>query len=178
MEDKINKMFNDIYEETYHDILRYVVSKCDNLNYVEEIVQDTYLNFYKQLKKDDSYIEKHKQFLMKLVKNELFKYYSLKNKVKTILNISLESGLDIIDNLPDEDINIEEDIAKEHDLKNIWKTIKKQNLITQKIITLYYLEEMKLSEIANFLNIKESTVKSILYRGIKKIKNELMEGEK
>lgn len=55
--------------------------------------------------------------------------------------------------------------------------IKKQTLVTQKIITLYYLENMKIKDISNLLEMKESTVKSVLYRGINKIKEEIKRGE-
>ncbi len=176
MKESINEQFNKIYDSTYHDVLKFVISRCDNLSYVEEIVQDTYLNLYKQLKKDNSYINNYNSFLKKLAKNELFKYYNVKNKFKTIFNISLDTGLDIMENIEDVEINIEEDIAKDYDLENIWNAIKRQNLITQKVITLYYLEDMKFSEIANFLNANESTIKAILYRGVKKIKEELIGG--
>lgn len=176
MRKNINEQFQNIYDDTYHDILKYVISRCDNLNYVEEIVQDVYLNLYKQLKKDNSYINNYNSFLKKLAKNELFKYYTIKNKFKTIFNISLDTGLDIIENIEDVEIDLEDDIAKNCDLENIWNVIKNQNLITQKVITLYYLENMKFSEIASALNTKESTIKSILYRGIKKIKEELIGG--
>lgn len=57
------------------------------------------------------------------------------------------------------------------------EVIKKQTLITQKIITLYYLENMKIKDISNLLKMKESTVKSILYRGINKIKEEIKIGD-
>lgn len=43
----MEERFNDIYNETYHTITRYVISKCDNLSNVEKIVQDVYLKLYR-----------------------------------------------------------------------------------------------------------------------------------
>ena len=165
MEDK----FNDIYNETFPTITRYVISKCDNLCNVEEIVQDVYLKLYKLLNKN-YVIKDYPSFLLKLAKNELFKYYKLKNKFKIIFNKDIDNTIDIVD----DNINIEDDFTKKYDLELIWKEIKKkQYLLTQKIITLYYLEDIKIKDISILLNKKKNTIKSLLYRGIKKVKNGL-----
>ena len=177
MDKQIDEQFNEIYDKTYHTTLKYIISKCDNLSNVEEIVQEVYIKLYKQIKKDSTYIKNYNQFLIKLAKNELFKYYSIKNKFKVILNVSLEEKIDYIENLKDENIKIEEDIEGKYDTELIWKELKKLKLITQKIVTLYYLENIKIKEIAETLEINESTVKSNLYRGIKKVKEELERGE-
>ena len=170
------KEFNEIYEKTYHNLLSYIISKCDNLSNIEEIMQEIYIKLYKQILKDSTYINNYQSFLIKLAKNELFKYYSLKNKLKKILNINIENNIDI-SNIKDNNINIEKEITNKYELDKIWKEIKKQNITYQKILTLYYLENMKIKDIASLLNMNESSVKTILYRTINKIKLELKRGE-
>lgn len=61
-------------------------------------------------------------------------------------------------------------------IEKIWDFIKKEDLITQKIMALYFQNDMKIKEIAEFLNISESNVKNRLYRGIEKLKR-LVGGE-
>ena len=34
--------FSKIYDETYNDVLRYVVCKCSNISDVEDIIQNIY----------------------------------------------------------------------------------------------------------------------------------------
>ena len=41
--------FSKIYDETYNDVLRYVVCKCSNISDVEDIIQNIYLDVYKKL---------------------------------------------------------------------------------------------------------------------------------
>lgn len=171
------KEFNEIYEKTYHNLVSYVISKCDNLSNVEEIMQEIYIKLYKQLVKDSLYINNYQSFLIKLAKNELFKYYSLKNKFKTILKINMENSNIDISNIKDNNIDIEKEITNKYELDVIWKQIKKQNITSQKIFTLYYLENIKIKDIASLLNMNESSVKSILYRTVSKIKLELKRGE-
>ena len=117
MINQVDEQFNEIYDKTYHNTLKYIISKCDNLSNVEEIVQEVYIKLYKQIKKDSTYIKSYNQFLIKLAKNELFKYYSIKNKFKVILNVSLEEKIDYIENIKDENIKIEEDIENNNILK-------------------------------------------------------------
>ena len=51
MKNQIDEQFNEIYDKTYHNTLKYIISKCDNLSNVEEIVQEVYIKLYKQIKK-------------------------------------------------------------------------------------------------------------------------------
>ena len=94
-----------------------------------------------------------------------------------MLNINTYKNFNLIDSIEDKSINIEDEIINKYNLEALLKVIKKQSLITQKIITLYYLENMKIKDISNLLKMKESTVKSILYRGINKIKEEIKIGD-
>ena len=48
---KTLKLFEQIYNETYNNTFRYVICKCNNLNNIDDILQDTYLEFYRILKK-------------------------------------------------------------------------------------------------------------------------------
>lgn len=45
------------------------------------------------------------------------------------------------------------------------------------VIVLRFFEDQKLKDIAGILNENTNTVKTILYRGLKKLKIELTEGE-
>ena len=47
---KILKEFEIIYKNTYNKILKYVICKCSNLDDVNDIIQETYIEFYKKLK--------------------------------------------------------------------------------------------------------------------------------
>ncbi len=43
--------FNNIYDNTYSDILNYIIIKCHNVNDANDILQETYLEFFKILNK-------------------------------------------------------------------------------------------------------------------------------
>ena len=167
--------FDEIYSNTYDKVLKYVTIKCDNINNIFDIMQNVYLKLFNILEKRNYQIDNMDAFLMKLAKNELYKYYSLKNKIKVMINLDIdnESSFDIIENIEDKKINVEEEAINKFMLDEIYKEIKKLDALTSKIITLYYLQEIKLADIAEALGINESTVKSKLYRGLEKIKNNM-----
>ena len=59
-------------------------------------------------------------------------------------------------------------------------TIQALNVLDEKeraVIVLRFFEDQKLKDIAGILNENTNTVKTILYRGLKKLKIELTEGE-
>ena len=88
---KANKDFNNLYDETYHQVLRYVIAKCDNLANVEDIVQNVYIKVYEVLdKKGIDYFERPIPLLIKFCKNELFKYYNLKQRLEALKKEALE----------------------------------------------------------------------------------------
>ena len=41
------KIFNKYYNDTYENVLKYVVCKCLNMNDIEDIMQEIYLGVYK-----------------------------------------------------------------------------------------------------------------------------------
>lgn len=52
MKNKIlQKNFEEIYNSTYKNTLKYIIVHCNNMDDVNDIIQDTYTEFYKKLQK-------------------------------------------------------------------------------------------------------------------------------
>lgn len=61
----------------------------------------------------------------------------------------------------------------------VWNYIESKGGVTPKIFSLYYLFDMKISEISKELDLKESNVKNHIYRTLKEIKEKFKrKGEK
>lgn len=160
--------FERLYNDTHKDILKYVVCRCSNLDDVNDIIQDIYVDFYKLLKKN-SVLELNNMnaFLIGIAKNKVKKYYGLKYKLQSIF-ISNTDDLDI-ENMPNTNIDLEESIIKQYDKRKLWDLVKNKKAIIGKIFYLYYSLEMTIKETAQELNISESTVKNHLYRTIQEL---------
>lgn len=142
------------YEELYRFAFTYVRNESDALDIVQESV-------YKAMKnagavKSEKYI---KTWLCRVVMNTAIDFIR-KNKKEVAVEILLEEGT--------------EDKYADFD------TIEALNILEEKekaVIVLRYFEDRKIDEVAEVLNENVNTVKSILYRSLKKLKVELSKGE-
>lgn len=167
--------FEEIYNLTYERTLRYIICKCSNIDDVNDLVQDTYVELYSILeKKQKIYLENCQNFIIGIAKKKIQKYYGILYKLK---NYNIYQTKDEEIELPD-DFDLEVETIKKLNAEAVWKYIKSKDIKVIKVFYLYYCAELKISQTAKELNMTESNVKNILYRTIKDIKeNVKIEGD-
>lgn len=170
MVDQNLTLFNEIYDQTYDKVLRYVISKCGNTSDIADIVQETYLELYLTIvKRGAEYINNPGAFVMQLAKAKVYKHYSLVEKLKTLLP-QVSQGREDAPPAPEE-VQVHEAYVNGITIQEIWTLLQSQDQQVQKIFYLYYYCGLKLREISKELDLHESTVKHKLYRtlaGIRK----------
>lgn len=168
--------FDKIYDDTYFDILKYVTTRCSNIDEIQDIMQNIYLNFYIRLKKYGRYhFLNVKKYIYRIARDELSKYY--KNKENLKQQTPNEDDKDIIA-IIDEKCLTEDIICNNSEKDKIWQIIKQKDITTIKIFSLYFIYEYKICEIAKELEISQSNVKNKLYRTINEIKIKINKEEK
>lgn len=150
--------FQKVYDETYDDILKYVVCNISSIQDVSDIIQEIYLAVYKKIKKDIT-----KEYVLGIAKHKIKDYYRFHYKYKDHVFDS-----DFIDDVPDH-INLLELVIQQDQMDLVWNYLKNKKGIVGKIFFLYYYENYSIKEIANILNISESNVKHYLYRTLQEI---------
>ena len=162
--------FNDIYDKTYLDLLKYVIIKCHNINDANDIIQEVYLELWNILNKKELLNNNIKSYLIGIANNKIKKHYTLLQKIKTIsLFAKNDKDMELIDLLEDK-INIENIIIEEDNWDLIWQFIKaKKNQDIPKVFYLYYRLELSIKEIAKELKVSESYVKNLIYRTLKEL---------
>lgn len=148
--------FDVVYNESYKDISRYVVLNANNISDVKDILQNIYLEVYKNIDKVSD-----KNYVFGIAKNVLKKYYRFKFLRK--------DDTEITDNIKS-NINLKKKVMDKFDTEIVWKYLKKKNNNIAKIIYLYYYEDFTIKEIANSLNLTESNVKNYIYRTLKELR--------
>lgn len=170
--------FEDIYNETYKRTLSYIVCRCANIDDVNDLLQETYIELYKSLMRR-KYIEvdNFQSYIIGIAEKRIKKYYGLLYKLKLTSTWNSEEDYQL--EIP-ANIDLEAEIIDKMNAEKVWKFIKeKKNLEAIKIFYLYYYSEYKISQIAEMLEMSESNVKNILYRTIKDIKKNIeIEGDK
>ena len=166
----------EIYNETYNDILKYVVIHAKSLDDVNDLIQNIYLSLFEKIKANHN-IENVSAYLFGIAKNEINKYYRFKYKINLVSIFSKKENMELIDTLKS-DIDIEASFLKTSDIDYIWKYLLKKKEIIQKVFFLYYYLGLSIKEIASELNITESNVKHYIYRTLSELKEALNEYNK
>lgn len=162
--------FDEIYNKTYKNTLKYVLLHCNDLDDVSDIIQDTYFDFYKYLARNKvkNKIIDIDNYIIGISKNILKKYYHQKSKNFSIISISKDEEPITLTN-PNIDLELQF-ITKENS-RNIWEYIKNKDIKIAKIFYCYYYLDMKIIEIAIEMQLNESSVKNYIYRTIKELQN-------
>ena len=163
--------FNEIYDETHNYLLKYVIIKCHNINDVNDIIQETYLEFWNILNKKELSNINIKSYLIGIANNKIKKHYSLLQKIKTISLFEKDNDIELIDTI-ESGINIEELVIKSDDWNMIWEYIKlKKNQDIPKVFYLYYKLELSIKDISLKLDVSESYIKNLIYRTLRELQN-------
>ncbi len=159
--------FENLYQTTYDSTLKFIVIKCSNIEDINEIVQDTYIELYRKLKKKDLNIDSKdkKSYVVGIAKNIIKRYY---RKVSILNN---EISLNEFENMEiNADIDIEDDFITQDNAKGVWEYIEKKDVMTAKIFYLYYILDYKIEDISKEMNLNISNVKARIYRNLKEMK--------
>ena len=167
MNNKFLKKFDEIYNQTYENTIKYIMLHSENLDDIKDLIQDTYLEVYKSVCKN-KHIQYNKAYVIGIAKNIMKKYY----KDKSIHNnIVLYQNEEIInETIIKEDINLELEFITKENVEKIWNYIESKDIKIQKIFYCYYHLDMKIIDIAKDMQLNESTIKSYIYRTVKELR--------
>ena len=161
--------FKEIYDKTYDNNLKYIVLKT-NVDDANDVIQEVYIELLNKLKKEKSIeIENIDGFVFGITKNVLKRFYKNINLDKDIFVYSAEDNNEEIA----DSYSLEDDFINDTNISLIWDEIRKKEDVIQKIFYLYYVLDIKISNIAESMNINESTIKTKIYRTLKELKEKL-----
>ena len=156
-EEKKEKIIEKIICDKYNSYYRMAYSHVQNALDAEDIVQE---GAYRAMKNSASLkqIQYAETWVYRIMLNEMYRHMS-KNKTVAMDEFILE-GLET------------EDRYEDIDLRRALEQLQETDRV---IIQLKYFEDRKLEELAEILELNVSTVKSRLYRGLRKLKVDLEE---
>lgn len=153
-----NSSFAKLIKMIQHDLYRIAKVKLENEDDINDVLQDTILDMYTNLKqlKNNSFF---KTWSISILLNNCNNI--LKSKYQNKAIVPLDEYKEILDSISD---------------NNLYSNLNFEYIITilsqreKLVFTLYYQEDYKINEISMILNENENTIKSILRRGKEKIK--------
>lgn len=170
----LEQVFNTIYEDTSQSVLAFITAKCCNVSDINDIFQETYTEIYLTInKKGEKYIENPQAFAKQIAKQKIYRYYSARERLKMQISINQtdknDEEFDLTDTIAD-DYSLEDDFLGKEQLQEVAQFLKEKDMLTRKIFHLFYSLDMQIPEIAELLNINQSTVKNKIYRTLNEIR--------
>lgn len=170
--------FTYLYEKTYTKVFYLARKFLKSEHIAQDIVQDSYVKAFQSLNTLED-PEKFPSWIATIVTNR--SKNELKRRKETLFSeTENEDGQDISDTFIDDRIAVQPEIAMD---KNETKRLMQEIIDTltdeqRMCITMFYMEEMSVKEMASVLEVSENTVKSRLNYGRQKIKDKVLDLEK
>lgn len=167
----MNKQLLEHYIEAYGtDIYSFCIRLTQNRELAEELYQDTFLAM---CEKEDWKEEGNvKSYLLgitiKLWQNRKRKF-AWRKRIAAEIPLSKEQGMEAFS----VDENLEQHMVSQEEQEAVWKAVYKLPEQLRIVILLYYMEELKVAEIAEKLSLSAGNVKSKLMRARRYLKQEL-----
>lgn len=165
--------FGILFDRYYDSVYRYTLYRTANITAAEELTSET---FYKALNKLWTFKWRGIPFsawLIRIASNEVKMYF---RKSKSFKGISLdETDKAVSENLAstEEIKNTELSFSQNLLFKQLHNSLAELKIIYQEVIILKYFEEKSIKEIAEILGKSEGTVKSLIHRGLNKLKDKI-----
>jgi len=153
-------LYSIIIERYQNKLLRYTHFMINNTDQCADIVQESLVKAYVNLKGFDTK-RKFSSWLYKIVHNETLNYIKKHKKQKAMVE-----EFDV-----PSDENIEEDFDKQVDVQKMEECLKQIDIKYSEPLILFYFEQKSYTEIGDILRMPEGTVATRINRAKKIIKN-------
>lgn len=157
------KKFNQIFESLSKKIFKFIYFKLSDYEKAEELTSTVFVKLWQSIEKNTE-IENDKALAFKIASNLVIDEYR-KKKEKVV---NLESVNETLASSEDDFVT---KIGSVDELKELYNKINLLSDNYKEIITLHYLNDLSVTEIAEILNKSETNIRVLLHRAIKELKN-------
>ena len=165
--------FGKLYDQYYSQIFGYILKRVANLDIAKDICSETFLKALKNIWKFRWKNISLSFWLYRIANNEISNFFR-KQKHKLVALDKVPEPIEI-NNPESELIETEKKLKDYQGFLKIQGEISKLEIKYQEVITLRFFEKKKIKEIAEILGKREGTIKSLLHRGLERLKDKIFE---
>jgi RNA polymerase sigma-70 factor, ECF subfamily len=163
--------FSELFKLYYQPIFGYVLRRTGSFDDTADIAADTFLKAFRSIHNFRYTGISVKVWLYRLATNEINLYFRFKQKNSAIFErINIEENEMFRNYLSDDRKEIESELYRHEQFMSVLKELKTLPVKYQEVIALRYFEGKDNKEISEILNINEGTLKSLLSRGLEKLR--------
>ncbi len=164
--------FGELYEVYYRRIFNYALKRTANVQLALDITSITFLKAFSQIKKYRWRDVPFAAWLYRIASNEVNDHYRREGGRRIS---SIESIADLADtgDYSDEINEAEEELSRHEEFITLHRKISELPFIYQEVIALKFFEKKKIREMVKILGKKEGTIKSLLHRGVEKLREQM-----
>jgi len=163
--------FSELFKLYYHPIFGYILRRTGNFEDTADIAADTFLKAFRHISHFNYTGVPVKVWLYRIATNEVNLYFRHKQKHSSIFErINIDDRKIFDSYMADDRKEIEDELQRHTQFLEILRELKKLPVKYQEVISLRYFEKKDNKEIIEILNINEGTLKSLLSRGLEKLR--------
>jgi len=162
------EQFSQIYDQYIEKIYRFVYLKVNSQEIAEDLVSKVFLKGWEAFQNQGEGIKNPGAFLYQIARNTVIDHYREKGRTNTI-------SAEFTAEMADPGTSLQDKAILNADISIIKTAIQGLKKDYQDIIIWHYLEDMPISEIAKTLGKPAGTVRVMLHRGLKDLKDKIKE---
>ena len=157
--------FGLLYDEYYSQTYSYVLKRTASVNTALDITSEIFLNALKNIGKFQWRGIPFSAWLYRIAAHEISNYY----RANGHRQISLDELVDF--DIPDEEqAEAQTKLEQQADFLAVHSVVVRLPLKYREVVMMRYFDDLRLNEIAQRLGKSEGTIKSLLHRGLEKLK--------
>ncbi|MBN1798318.1 MAG: sigma-70 family RNA polymerase sigma factor [Spirochaetales bacterium] len=160
--------FLSYYDKFYKKIFNFILRHVFHRETAEDLTSQTFFKALRHVKKNTPDINNFNAWIYKIATNEILMHHRKKGTKNTF---SIEEEQDQLKTVLVEQKSVAPDMYV--DFMAVRQELKKLKPQEALVIELYYFEQKSYAEIAEIVNIKETTLRSMIHRSLKKLKERL-----
>jgi RNA polymerase sigma-70 factor (ECF subfamily) len=168
--------FGQVFDVCYKPVFGYVMRRTGDYDLSKDIAAETFLKAFLKIGNFQWRGIRLSSWLYRIATNELNQYYrSSKYKPQSLQQLLENPQMEKLlhENAENEREIMEQEIKAYNDYNLIRQNLLKLDVKYQEVVALRYFEQKTNAEISEILGKNEGTVKSLLSRGLEKLRNML-----
>ena len=163
--------FSELFKLYYKPIFGYIFRRTGSFDHSVDIASDTFLKAFLNIKGFQYRGVPIKAWLYRIATNEVNLFYKADRRKDSVLKAFQFENATLFNQYLEQDReSLEAELQLNQQFVEVSNALKKLPLKYQEAIALRFFEDKSIKEISQILEWKEGTVKSILSRGLNKLK--------